>query len=113
MIDALGGLSAAGTALREAGIAGAGSLKRFRRGDAPAPDDLMAAMRRMIAERPRWLMARDDKRRPWIVHNHAPAFSARIVDGDLRDVVWHAGQPPTRVHGILLKEARAHLATEK
>lgn len=111
LIDALGGLAAAAQMLRDDNVPGAGSLKRFRRGDGLAPDDLISAMRTKLESRPRWLRARDEKGRHWLVHNHAPSFSARYEKGEIVELTWYGDQPPPRVHGDLLAAARDYLAS--
>ena len=108
LIASLGGLKAAERALMADGTPIRWeSLRRYVRGERVAPNDIMAALSRLAADKPRWIIGRDQKRGRWIVHLHKPRFAARIVDGDIGNVDWIDDKPTAHRHGMLLSEAKA------
>lgn len=112
LIGELGGKAAASRALGAAGLRAPtpDTLYKYVNGALAAPEGLIADLQSLCDDRPRWLTARDGKRRLWLIHNHAPGFTARIVNGDLADIRWHSGEPPpARAMGDLLKAASAQI----
>lgn len=115
LVAAFGGLEATSRAMSAAGTPiRADSLKRLLRPDSgreirPA---LLEELEAIADDKPRWLMARDGGER-WVIHLHNPPFAAKVVGGELTSISWFCGAPPARVHGDLLKQARAYLSESR
>lgn len=114
LVAALGGRNAAVRAAEAAGTpVSPDTLKKIVSGDRHCHDPLLTTLRSLVDDRPRWLLARSPDRQKWLIHNHAPGFTARLVDGELSDIKWHAGSPPpARQHGALLSQAAEFLGEQ-
>lgn len=109
LVAALGGQAAASRAMEAAGTPiRADSIKRLLRGERAVSDQLLLEMEAIVGDRPRWLLARSGHEK-WVVHLHHPPFAAKFVDGEPAEVQWFADQPPARVNGDLIKQAREFL----
>lgn len=110
-VDALGGYQAAVAALIAVGVGIRwDSLRRYVRAERLAPDDILAALDRLAADKPRWIIGRDTgNRHRWVVHMHRPRFFARVTKGRISAIEWIDPQPPARPHGMLIADALAQV----